>query len=511
MPKRVHSGISCREKLVQGALELSEVVGCTYGPGGRTVMLDRAAGLLSTKDGVAVAWEVEPEDPLARLGTRALQQACHHVNTEVGDGTTTTAVLAGEILREGHKLVVAGHDPGQLFREMTGFVETLLPDMLKIWHEPLNDAGLMYEVAMTASNGDSEMSQALVDVMQRAGTKGMVSVEEGKSRGIEIVQKSGMEIDRGWEDSAFCPEGETSIKHDIVLVATVDQILDKAEQVVPILEEASQFPHPVLIISKGLYGEALKTVLMNQELVKSTGVRCPGHVHFMRDHLEDLAALSGSVVYEPILGEFKSEYLGSFQRAVIKNRSSLFVAFPDKLESIEKRVAQLSTRMETTSSSFDEHKLKERIAKLTDGFCLLRVGGISETEIKERKGRLEDALHALRVAVDGGVLPGAAMAYFKLSQLLKEADTQGERLLAKALRGPLRRLLTNAGEEAEVVMDRLNKEDIESWVGWDVQTHEVVFLRNHLVDPFLVVQEVVKTAVSVAGTLLTAEVALVNT
>ena len=501
---------NARKGLVEGACQVSQVVGVTYGPGGRTVMLDRAAGILSTKDGVAVAWEVEPEDKLERMGAKIAQQACHKVNLQVGDGTTTTSVIVGSLLREGHRLVTAGHDPVQLSREMNEFATEVLPSLLNIWQENLDDEGTMYEVALTACNGDSKMAEAIVKALTQVGAQGMVVVEEGKSRGIEVIRKSGMEIDRGWESSDFCPPGEIQVQYDVPLVAVVCQTLDKASQVVDILEQASQFPHPLVIISQGLYGDALKTVLMNREQVPSIGVRCPGHLEFMPDHLDDLAALSGATVYDPLLGKFKSEYLGSFQTATVKKDSATFVAFPDKFESIEKRVHQLQDRLSKTESTFDQDKLKERIAKLTDGFCLLRVGGASETEIRERKGRVEDALHAVRVAVDGGVLPGAGMAYYKVSQLLREADTLGEKLLSKALQEPLRRLLGNAGEEPEVVMGLLDTEPVESWVGWDVRKREVCFLRSNIVDPYLVVKEVIQTAASCAGTLLTAEVAVIR-
>lgn len=497
-----------RKKLLKGALEVANAVGVTYGPKGRTVMLDRVAGLLSTKDGVAVAWEVSPEDPLEKMGAQLVQQACHKVNQETGDGTTTTAVLCGAILREGHKQVVAGHDPMALSREMASFAQTLLPSLLDIWQEPIEDTGLMFEVALTASNGDRDMATAIVKTMTSVGAEGMVLVEEGKSREIEIVHKQGMEIDRGWESSDFCPTGEIQAHYEVPLVAVVDQILDTPRQVADILEVASQFPHPLVLISKGLYGDALKTVLMNREQVPSIAVRCPGHVEFMRDHLEDLAALSGAVVYDPVMGEFKSEYLGSCQTVTVKKNSAVFVAFPDKFEGIETRVQHLKSRLSRTTSSHDQDKLKERIAKLTEGFCLLRVGGASETEIRERKGRMEDALHAVRVAVEGGVVPGAGMAYYKVAQLLREADTAGERLLSRALEEPLKRILQNAGSEPGVVLRELEVEPVESWVGWDVKTNEKCLLRNRIVDPYTVVLKVIQTAVSCAGTLLTVEVGM---
>lgn len=473
-------------------------------------MLDRASGILSTKDGVAVAWEVDPEDQVERMGARLVQEACSRVNRETGDGTTTTAILCGALLREGRKFVVAGHDPVSLVGDMTSFCSDTLPTMLQIWQEPLEDEGLMYNVAMSASNQDADLATGVVKALSRVGIDGLVVVEEGKSRQIEVVQKHGMEIDRGWESSDFCPDGEIQVQYDVALVAVVCQTLDTPSQVADILEEASQFPHPLVIVSKGLYGDALKTVLMNREQVPAVGVRCPGHVEFMREHLDDIAALSGATVYDPMLGKFKSEYMGSFQRVTVKKDSAVFVAFPDKFEHVEERVDQLKRKLEKTVSTHDQDKLKERIAKLTDGFFLLRVGGSSETEIRERKGRTEDALHAVRVAVEGGVLPGAGVAYYKVSQLLREGLNPGEKLLSRVLEAPIRQILNNAGLEPGVVLKELEREAIGSWIGWDARTNEKCFLRNRIVDPYEVVLKVIQTAVSCAGTLLTAEVGIMR-
>lgn len=498
-----------RQSLVQGGRELSKAVGVTYGPRGGTVMLDRAAGLLSTKDGAAVSWELNPEHPLHRLGTQVVQQALHKVSQEVGDGTSTTAILIGALLEEGNKLITGGHDPASLQREMSSFCEFGLVPVLEalVKEATRND---VRRVALSSSNGDSEMADAILSAFDKVGSNGMVVVEDGHSRGIEVTQKQGLEIDRGWESSDFCPSGETHATQEIALVAIVDSTLTKAEDVVSILETASQFPHPLLVVSKGLYAEALTTVLMNRDKVPAVAVRCPGHVEHMRDHLEDIAALSGAMIYSPSLESFGEDHLGSFQKVTVGKEFARFVAFPDKLEEVIGHVSKLQRRAETTPSTFDRDRLLERSAMLTDGLCTLKVGASTGTEIKERKGRLEDALRASKLAVDAGVVPGASMSYLKISQILEHADTPGEKMLSRALRAPTCQLLRNAGKEPGVVFRTLSGIPFEDWVGWDLESESLRGLEEFAVDSFQVVREVIETAVSAAGTLLTAEIALVQ-
>jgi chaperonin GroEL len=535
--------------MLEGVAEIAKVVGATYGPKGRTVMLDRAAGLLSTKDGVAVAWELEPEDQLKRLGTRLVQEACDKVNKSVGDGTSTTAILIHAILVECHKWVAAGAHPSLLAQDLKrvaeGFDEARLFDMQRM---DVEDEEMLVDVAMSASNGDQEIAEAIVEATNMVGMRGMVVVEEGKGRGVEIISKTGVEIDRGWESlDMSAPDGGPR-QLDIPLVAVVDGQLTKLEDVRGILEEATQFPHPLVILSKGIYGEALKTLVMNDRKLERpdgvpfevVGVRAPGHQDQMRAYLDDLAALTGATVIDPLtnpLKEFRSEFLGSAQSVLVKRRSSTFVAFEDKFDLIEARVEQLVREKETSSHSFDVEKLDERIAKLTDGFCVMRVGGNSNAEIRERRGRIEDALNAVRVAAEEGIVPGGGMAYMALSWVLGAGQKftglmesagrpdlavsgLGDRVMVKALEAPVRRLIANAGLEPSVVLEDVGKAYTErwpmmqrpiwSWLGWDARMGEVRDFREkpRVFDPHAVVREVVLTAISTASTLLTAEVAI---
>lgn len=518
--------------MLEGVAEMAKAVAATYGPRGRTVMLERPGGILSTKDGVSVAWEVEPENALARLGTRVMQEACAKVNDLCGDGTTTTAILVESILRQSLKYVAAGVHPVQLAQHLQSIVADF--DKADLWEVmapiAVESEELMREVARTASNGDDEIADALVDAFGRVGSEGMIVVEEGKGRGIELDHKTGMEIDRGWESSDLAgPDGGP--RHlDVPLVALFDCQLTTMKQLVPILEQATQFPHPLVIVSRGVFGDALKLLTANDgkleradgQKFEVTAVRCPGHSDHMRHHLDDLAALTGAKVIDPSitsLDQFTSDMLGSSQFVTVKKESATFVAFEDKFPLIEARVEQLQN--EHTGFSHDAEEIRTRIAKLTDGFCVMRVGGWSEAELREKRGRVEDALEAVRVAVEEGIVPGAGIAYLTLSNFLAEtadgpADGPASKVLQRALQEPLRTLARNAGKEASVVLARVQEASrssgtLPSWsAGWDARTDTVRDLRElpMVCDPVAVVKAVILTAVSTASTLLTAEVAL---
>lgn len=528
--------------MLAGVEEMARVVAATYGPRGRTVMLDRPGGILSTKDGVSVAWEVEPEDPVRRLGTRVLQEACHKVNKACGDGTTTTAILVHAILRESFKWVAAGAHPALLAQDLQRVAADV--EECSLWSvmcpQPVEDEELMRHVALTACNGDREIADSIVEAFGRVGSEGMIVVEEGKGRGIELDHKTGMEIDRGWESSELAgPDGGP--RHlDVPLVALVDAELTTMKQIAPIVEEATQFPNPLIIVSRGCFGEAVKLLVANdQKLELASGsvfqacaVRCPGHVDHMRQHLDDLAALTGATVMDPLVTpfqEFRSEMFGSVQTATVKRDSAIFVAFEDKYPLIEDRVGQL--QQEQISFSHDMENLRTRIAKLTDGFCVMRVGGWSPAEIREKRGRIEDALESVRAALEEGVVPGGGIAYLSLGSFFEmsmrastwghpfEVSGLGNQVLAKVLREPLKVLARNAGHEPAVVLERVLEAATEpgattpcpSWeTGWDARTNTIRDLRETpiLCDPLAVVKNVLLTAISTASTLLTAEIAL---
>ena|GEM_PF-2008525 len=544
----VATGNDLRRRMLDGVAEMVRAVAATYGPCGRTVMLDRPGGLLSTKDGATVAWEIEPADPARRLGTRVVQEACAEVDRACGDGTTTTAILVHAILEESFRWVAAGAHPVLLANDLRVLAENMVRcDLFDVaCPEPVEDEAQMREIALAACDADAELADAVVDALGRAGSEGMVIIEQGRGRGVEVEHRRGTELDRGWESSDLAgPDGSPRLL-EVPLVALVDGVLDSLEDVRTLLEEATQFPHPLLIASRGCFGPALQTVVTNdRRLMRSDGgtfevvaVRIPGHEGGARDLLEDVAALAGATVVDPSVtspGAFRSEMFGSVQTATVRAESTTLIAFEDRFPLIEARVEQLRRAEGEAVHTHDAEEIRTRIAKITDGLCVMRVGGSTDAEIREKRGRVEDALSAVRLAVERGVVPGAGVAYLALGEFfagaLRLSETTaahgrpdlsvaglGAKVLARALREPLRRLARNAGHEPSVVERRVLRASEEpgmspcpSWeAGWDATTDEIRDLRRApaLRDPLGVVECAVLTAISAASTLLTAEVAL---
>jgi len=491
-------------------------------------MLDRAAGILSTRDGATVAWEIEPSAPVARLGTRIVQEACSRVSREVGDGTTTTAILAHAMLREGRKWLAAGISSSSLAAEMRTIGDRVV-DRLDELCVPVEDADVLSEIAAVASGGDVGVARAIVDALDLVGTAGMIVVEEGKGRAVEIVRKTGMEIEGGLASSDLAgPEGARRL--DLPLVALVDAVLDSLEDVRTLLEEATQFPHPLVIVARGCHGKALQTLLANDRKLKTGGrpfeviaVTVAGHQDRVRALLEDLAALTGATLVDPAvvsLDKFRSEVFGSAQEVSATHRSSsTFVAFDDAGPRIEGRVARLRREVEE-SSGHDAEMLRTRIAKLTDGFCVMRVGGASQAEMRERRGKVEDALGAVRAAVEYGIVPGAGNAYLALATRLEKTEPPGagRSVLCEAFREPVRVLARNAGAEPEVVLRRVLEASGQTgavgWeAGWDATTDRVRDLRQvpALCDPYAVAKAAILASISATSTMLTAEISITKT
>lgn len=489
-------------------------------------MLDRFSGLLLTRDGVTVACEVEPEDPVERVGALTLRQACVRVNEEVGDGTSTTALLAGKLIEEGHKYIVGGIDPGEFVSALRTIADLLPLGFLDDMKTDVTTLPMLEQVALHTTKGDVDVAKALAEASMLVGKTGMVVVEDGKGRGVEVVPKHGMEIESGWESSDFSADGEPW-ERDVVLVAIIDGTLSRFDEIAPLLEAASTVGPgnlPIVVLSQGIYGEALQTMVTNhrKEVIACCGVRAPKYGPKMRGWMEDLAALTQAQVVDPTAGmalrEFEPSWLGSAQQVSVSAARTNIVCFDDAYESIETRVDILRRERDRETSAHDREQLTERIAKLTDGFCVLRVGGATEAEARERRGRVEDALHAVRAALREGTVPGAGIAYFRMAEELEtqELSDHTHRLalhtLCKALREPLRAIAENAGFEPPVVLGRLQTalraEDY--WWGFDAAEglYRGLLEDPVLADPLAVVREAIEAAVSVATTILTAEVAI---
>jgi chaperonin GroEL len=496
------------------------VVGVTYGPTGGVVMLDRAFGMLATRDGVTVACEVSPSNAVARLGAQVLRRACIAVNEEVGDGTSTAALLAGAMITEGHKRITAGADPGEIARGMQ-HAAAIASEVVGQLAVPVEDESTLQQVALHTTKRDEEIANALAKATMLVGSKGMIVIEDGKGLGIEIVSKSGVEISEGWVSMEF---GEWEA--DVCLVAVVAEPLMKFSEVVPMMEAASQVGPgnlPLLVVCEGAYGEALAMMVTNnsKDVLKCCAIRGPGHGPFQIDHFQDIAALSQAVVVDKNAGmsleKFESGWLGSLQQVSVSAHKSTLVAFDDALPSIQDRIRTLEVRRGRSEHNHDRERLSERIAKLADGFCVLRVGGVTEAVAKERRGRIEDALHAVRAALDEGIVPGAGMAYLAAADVIEQIGLstgdfgQGERIVVEALREPVRALVSNAGEEPAVVLNALREAtDGSYWLGYDAVTGTIRDLLEKplLADPLRVVRSTIEVAASAASTLLTVEVAI---
>jgi chaperonin GroEL len=515
MTKRILFGLKARSRILAGIEAVEKVVGCTYGPGGRNVILDRAVGLLATKDGYTVSSEVELGQTPESLGCEMLKAACLTVNDQVGDGTTTTAILTAAIIREAHKLAaVGGTDITQLCKDLKTVGEKVVA-YLEGQAVPSDHPETIERVAAIAANEDPEIAAPLAEACLAAGDGGLVRVEDGHSTGIEVIYKDGMEIDHGYEgEMSWSPENE-SFELDGPIVAVVAKVLQTAEDVRYILEEASQFrPRPILVIAYQIEGQARATLFLNREHLQGWGVRCPGTKIQQYEILKDLAAMAGAHLVDPSMGEdpkkFRMEWLGSFRKATLFPKKTILEAYEDKSELIEQRVAQLQLEAARTDFEFDRDHLQERIAKLVGGLVLIRVGAFTEYEAKERRGRVEDALNAIRCALETGLLPGGAKAYFSASKILG-TENVAERILKEALREPLRKLIANTGEEPALIMELL--EDAPLWLGYDPHTQELRdFSQGEQVpDPFGVIQAVIRASVSVSSTLLMAECAVYQT
>lgn len=391
-------------RLDSGVHLMAATVATTYGPRGRCVALDRAVGPLWTRDGALVLWELLPEHPAERAGVRLVQAACHQVASQVGDGTTTTALLISSLLREGRKRIAAGADPWALSEELRRLD---WGDSLQQFASETTSQDVL-NVALHASHGDMEIAEAVSKALDLVGSKGLVVVEEGKGRGVELLPKRGYILDRGWESSDF---GPNSRRLDSPLVALVDAELTRMEEVTPILEEATRYPHPLVIISRGTFAEALKTLVINDRklerasgpLLEVVAIRAPTSQR--EQAFRDFEALAGARRIPWKGGTWDPSWFGGLRSADIGYKRAVLVGADDAVPRIESRLSELSQEILRAATSLEKEQAQKRLAMLSDGLCVLRVGSHSETELKERKGRVEDALRAAQAATETGVVP----------------------------------------------------------------------------------------------------------
>lgn len=518
--KTILTGTTARDQLLKGAHQLARVVGVTYGPHGRTCMLDRLAGLLATKDGVTVAREIELSGRTQNLGAQILKEACLRVNAQVGDGTTTVALLADGVLQEGHKLITAGMSPNGIIRGVrAAAVEA--QDCLEKLHRPIQEKDVLKQVALLASNGDTEIAENLAEACMAVGKDGTVAIEDSQSVETWLDLKEGMELDGGMANTELLGTNQTERLIDGAIVAVLGISLVTVEDVQDLLETASQWPRNELVVfAEAFVGEALTTMTINNSkgVVKCSAVPVSGVGPIRIELLKDIAALTGATFVDPRAGmnhrTWDQTWFGTARKITIKARTTVIEAYDEAQETVQERLAQLRAEEERVTSDYDKDRLRERKAKLSGGLAILRVGGVSEVAMKERRARVEDALGSVQAALRSGILPGGGVAYLRAALHLETCppsiqepeERAGWLILAKALKIPATRLIANAGGGVEII-GKLSQ--TQGWIGWEA-TSEGGCVRDMgetpiLPDPFQVVQVVIETAVSTATILLTAE------
>ena len=523
-PIRVVSGLKARQGMLHGATLAAKAIGCTFGPKGGTVLLEKAFNHVAvTSDGVTVSREVKPGPGLTGLGATLIREACMKVEQMAGDGTTTTAILAQAALQAAQKLVIAGFDPVQISREMHEATEVAV-SLIQELAAPVETQQMIESVALLSSNGDQEVAESLAKACMMAGTEGTVSVEDGVALEIEIEAKDGLEVPSGFASEHFAPNG---IEREMSspLVAVLGSGLSSVEDIRHMLEEASQWPdNHLLIFAPFIEGPALQTMVMNNTkgVIHSCAVKVPGTGRWQEEWLLNLAAVSGATFVDPKQGfnfntRFDPEWFGSVNKAVINSKLTTLESFPEAQDTISQRVAQIKAQAESSTSDYDADRLNEQAASLAGGLIILKVGGVTEAAMKERRARIEDSLGAIRGALEEGVVPGAGNGLLLIANIL-EAEAEGRRgwnIVADALRQPFINLAQSCetnGEVAQMLL-KLNEADITAFEGFDPVSGEVRNLMegNPIVDSAKMARCAVTASMSIAATMVTAESAILQT
>jgi len=516
--KLVKFGGDARSKMLTGVNMLADAVKVTLGPKGRNVVLDKAFGAPRvTKDGVSVAKEIELEDKFENMGAQMLREVASKTNDVAGDGTTTATVLAQAIVNEGAKSVAAGMNPMDLKRGISSAVSRVV-DKLHAMSKNISTNEEVAQVGTISANGEIEIGKMIAEAMQRVGNNGVITVEEAKSLETELDVVEGMQFDRGYLSPYFVTNTEKMItEFDDPLILIHEKKLSSLQPLVGILEAVIQSSRPLVIIAEDVEGEALATLVVNKLRggLKIAAVKAPGFGDRRKAMLEDLAILTnGTVISEDVGIKLESvtiDMLGTAKRVVINKEETTIVDGAGDKEAIEGRCAQINAQVEVTTSDYDREKLQERLAKLSGGVAVLRVGGATEVEVKERKDRVEDAMNATRAAVEEGILPGGGTALLYATQALDGMEgenpdqTNGIGIVRRALQAPLRQIAANAGVEGSIIVGKLLEGGNETQ-GFNAQKEEYCdMIATGIVDPTKVVRTALTDASSVAALLITTE------
>ncbi len=517
MAKEVTFGSEARDKMLKGVDILADAVKVTLGPKGRNVVLDKSFGApRTTKDGVSVAKEIELEDKFENMGAQMVREVASRTNDEAGDGTTTATVLAQAIIREGHKAVAAGMNPMDLKRGIDVAVTAALADLEKR-SKKIKSNDEISQVGTISANGEAAIGGMIAEAMEKVGKEGVITVEEAKGLESELDVVEGMQFDRGYLSPYFITNADkmtTELEDPLILLHEAK--LSNLQSMVPILEAVVQSSRSLLIIAEDIEGEALATLVVNKLRggLKIAAVKAPGFGDRRKAMLEDIAILTGGQVVSEDLGikleNVTLDMLGTAKRVAITKDETTIVDGAGKKKDIEGRTAQIRTQIDSTTSDYDREKLQERLAKLSGGVAVLKVGGATEVEVKERKDRVDDALNATRAAVESGIVPGGGTALLLASTAVDKlendnADIQaGIKIVRRALEAPLRQISENAGVEGSIVVGKVL--DGKGKIGFDAQNEVYCdLIAAGIVDPAKVVTTALRDAASVAGLLITTE------
>jgi chaperonin GroEL len=516
--KEVRFSSDARDRMLKGVNVLADAVKVTLGPKGRNVVIDKAFGAPRiTKDGVTVAKEIELSDKFENMGAQMVREVASKTNDEAGDGTTTATVLAQAIVREGAKSVAAGMNPMDLKRGIDTAVEAVVAD-LKKRSKRVKDSSEIAQVGTISANGEADIGKMISDAMQKVGNEGVITVEEAKSLDTELEVVEGMQFDRGYLSPYFITNADKMIcEMENPYILLHETKLSSLQAMLPVLESVVQSTRPLLIVAEDIEGEALATLVVNKLRggLKVAAVKAPGFGDRRKAMLEDMAILTGGQVISEDLGikleNVSLDMLGTSKRVSIDKDNTTIVDGAGKKGDINARCGQIRQQIEQTTSDYDREKLQERLAKLAGGVAVIRVGGATEVEVKERKDRVDDALNATRAAVEEGIVPGggAALVYaVKALDKLKGANedqTVGINIVRKALEAPCRQIASNAGADASVVVGKLRDTKGETF-GYNAANDEYVDLvKAGIIDPTKVVRTALQDAASVASLLITTE------
>ena len=515
--KDVKFGNDARVKMLAGVNILADAVKVTLGPKGRNVVLDKSFGAPTiTKDGVSVAKEIELENKFENMGAQMVKEVASKANDEAGDGTTTATVLAQSIVNEGLKAVAAGMNPMDLKRGIDKAVNKAVEE-LKALSVPCKDTKAIAQVGTISANADDTVGQRIAEAMEKVGTDGVITVEEGQGLQDELDVVEGMQFDRGYLSPYFINKQETgTVELDDPFILLVDKKVTNIRELLPILEGVAKQSKPLLLVAEDVEGEALATLVVNnmRGIVKVAAVKAPGFGDRRKAMLQDIAILTGGTVISEEVGlELESatlEDLGRAKRVVISKDNTTIIDGVGEATAIDARVAQIRQQIEESSSDYDKEKLQERVAKLAGGVAVIKVGAATEMEMKEKKARVDDALHATRAAVEEGVVPGGGVALVraatKLTELRGDNEDQnvGIKVALRAMEAPLRQIVTNAGEEASVVVS--NVKAGEGNYGYNAANDSYGdMLEMGILDPTKVTRSALQFAASVAGLMITTE------